>query len=63
MVSRIDIIAFKFKDFSWKNNKVRFTFMGVAAVMLLLLAKAALPFIILLYILFSLGAKAFKLSN
>lgn len=61
MVSRIDIIAFKFKDFSWKNNKLRFAFLAVALILLIVMAKAALPFIILLYILFSLLGKALNL--
>lgn len=61
MVSRIDIIAFKFKDFSWRNNKLRFTFLGIAAVLLILFNIAALPFVILLYIFFSLLGKALNL--
>jgi CDP-diacylglycerol--serine O-phosphatidyltransferase len=61
MISRLDILAFKFKDFSWKNNKVRFTFLVVALVLVILLNKAGLPFVILLYILFSLVSKALKL--
>jgi len=63
MVSRIDIIAFKFKDFSWRNNKLRFTFLGIAAVLLILFGLAALPFVILLYILFSLLGKALNLAG
>lgn len=60
MVSRIDIIAFKFKDFSWKNNKARFTFLPIAVLLLILMGKAALPFVILFYILFSLVSKTLK---
>lgn len=60
LVSRIDIIAFKFKDFSWQNNKARFTFLPLAVLLLLLLGKAALPFIILFYIIFSLMSKGLK---
>ncbi len=60
MVSRIDIIAFKFKDFSWKNNKARFTFLPIAVLLLVLMGKAALPFVILFYILFSLVSKTLK---
>lgn len=60
MVSRIDIIAFKFKDFSWKSNKARFTFLPIAVLLLVLMGKAALPFVILFYILFSLVSKTLK---
>jgi CDP-diacylglycerol--serine O-phosphatidyltransferase len=61
MVSRIDIMAFKFKDFSWTNNKLRFTFLALAVLLLALLGKAALSLIILIYIAFSLVGKALKL--
>lgn len=60
MVSRIDIIAFKFKDFSWEHNKARFTFLFVAVLLIVIMGKAALPFVILFYILFSLVSKALK---
>jgi len=60
MVSRIDIIAFKFKDFSWQNNKARFTFLPVAVLLIAIMGKAALPFVILFYIVFSLVSKSLK---
>jgi len=62
MVSRIEIFAFKFKDFTWKNNKVRFTFIAMSVVLLIVLGKLALPLLILLYILFSLVNNALKLA-
>jgi CDP-diacylglycerol---serine O-phosphatidyltransferase len=61
MVSRIDIMAFKFKDFSWTNNKLRFTFLAFAVLLLALMGKAALSLVILIYIAFSLVGKALKL--
>lgn len=63
MVSRIDIIAFKFKDFGWQHNKLRFTFLALAVLFLLLGGKAAIPLIILFYIAFSLAGKAFKIMG
>lgn len=60
MVSRIDIIAFKFKNFLWVDNKARFTFLSIAVLLIILMGKTALPFIILFYILFSLVSKALK---
>ena len=62
MISRIEFFAFKFKDFTWNNNKVRFTFIAVSLVLLALLGKLALPLLILLYIVFSLMSKALKLA-
>jgi len=63
LVSRIDILAFKFKDFSWQHNKVRFTFLACTVLLLMLLGKPALPLIILLYIGFSLMGKLLKLEG
>jgi CDP-diacylglycerol--serine O-phosphatidyltransferase len=62
MVSRIEIFAFKFKDFTWKNNKIRFTFIAVSVLLLIALGKLALPLLILLYIAFSLLNNALKLA-
>ncbi len=62
LVSRIEFFAFKFKDFTWSNNKVRFTFIAISAVLLAVLGKLALPMLILLYIFFSLVSKALKLA-
>ena len=62
LVSRIEFFAFKFKDFTWSNNKVRFTFIAISAVLLAVLGKLALPILILLYIVFSLVSKALKLA-
>jgi CDP-diacylglycerol--serine O-phosphatidyltransferase len=62
MVSRIEFFAFKFKDFTWNNNKVRFTFIAISVVLLILLGKLALPLLILLYVFFSLVSKALKLA-
>ena len=62
LISRIEIFAFKFKDFTWKSNKVRFTFIAVSLVLLALLGKLALPLLILLYIVFSLVSKVLNLA-
>jgi CDP-diacylglycerol--serine O-phosphatidyltransferase len=63
LVSRIDILAFKFKDFSWQSNKLRFTFMAFAVLLLVLLGKPAVPLVILFYIGFSLAGKVLKLEG
>ena len=63
LVSRIDMMAFKFKDFSWQRNKVRFTFMALAVLLLVLWGKPAVPLIILFYIAFSLAGKVLKLQG
>lgn len=63
LISRIDILAFKFKDFSWEKNKLRFTFLVCAVLLLMLMGKPAIPLIILTYIVFSLVGRALKLQG
>jgi CDP-diacylglycerol---serine O-phosphatidyltransferase len=60
LVSRIEIFALKFKNFSWADNKIRFTFLAISALLLITLQIIAIPLIILLYIGLSLGDKAFS---
>lgn len=50
MVSPIRFFAFKFKNFSWGDNKVRFTFLLLSVLLLVFFQVSAIPFIILLYI-------------
>lgn len=55
LVAELPLFALKFKGFSWSDsqNRLRFVFLGLAVLLLLLLQVAALPLIILLYILLS----------
>ncbi len=62
LLSRIEFFAFKFKDFTWNNNKVRFIFIAISIVLFAFLGKLALPLLILLYIVFSLVSTAVKLA-
>src|SRR5688572_32826892 len=57
LVSRIDLFALKFKNFSWSDNKIRFTFLLMAVLLLIVFKRAALPLIILSYIALSLGVR------
>ncbi len=54
LVSPWELFALKFKNFSWADNKVRFTFMAISVLLLGLWQAAALPFVILLYVAMSL---------
>ena len=54
LVSRIEFFAFKFKSFRWEDNKMRFTFLLLAVLLLISLQYLAVPIVILLYIVFSL---------
>lgn len=60
LVSRIEIFALKFKNFTWADNKVRFTFLALSVLLLAIFQVAAIPLIILLYIGLSLGEKVFS---
>lgn len=57
LVSRFELFALKFKNFGWHDNQLRFTFLGVSVLLFALLQFAALPVIIILYILLSLGVR------
>lgn len=60
LVSPIGLFALKFKNFRWKENKVRFIFLFLSLVLLALLQAVAIPIVILLYIGLSLGLQAFS---
>ncbi len=54
MVSRLPLMAFKFKDFSWKNNAGVYVLLLVALAAIFILEWLAGPVIILAYVLLSL---------
>jgi CDP-diacylglycerol---serine O-phosphatidyltransferase len=51
--AELPLFALKFKDFSWANNNFRFVFLLFSVVLLALFKIAALPLIILSYVLLS----------
>lgn len=57
MVSELPLMAFKFKSFAWAANKVKYSFLIASVGLLVVLHFAAIPLIILLYILLSLIVK------
>lgn len=57
LVSNIELFALKFKDFSWRANKTRFTFLILSVLLIAFFNFAAIPLVVILYILFSLGLK------
>uniref|UniRef100_UPI00404B440A CDP-alcohol phosphatidyltransferase family protein n=1 Tax=Gelidibacter sp. TaxID=2018083 RepID=UPI00404B440A len=52
--SNIKLFALKFKDWSFKNNAARYLFLILSLVLLVILQFAAIPLVIVLYILMSL---------
>lgn len=54
LVSGIEFFAFKFKNFRWADNQIRFTFLILTVLLLITLQILAIPIIIILYIVLSL---------
>lgn len=53
LVSEIRLIALKFKNFGWKGNEFRYSFIAASVFLLLTLHILAVPIILVLYILLS----------
>ncbi len=57
MNAEIPLFSLKFKDYSWRNNKVKFVFVLLTVVLVTLLQFIAIPVVIVLYVLLSLFTK------
>lgn len=55
LVLEVPLFALKFKNFSWTDNKVRYSFLGIDLLLLLFLGVYAVPVIILFYVLLSIA--------
>lgn len=51
--AEIPLFSLKFKNYAWKDNKVKFTFILITILLLVLLHTVAIPLIIILYVLIS----------
>jgi CDP-diacylglycerol--serine O-phosphatidyltransferase len=54
LVAEIPLLALKFKSFAWKGNEIRFSFILISLVLLLVFKIIAIPVIIVFYIALSL---------
>jgi CDP-diacylglycerol--serine O-phosphatidyltransferase len=54
LVMEVPLFALKFKGFGWKGNEIKYIFIIASALLLILLNFAAVPLIVVLYILLSL---------
>ncbi len=54
LVSRLEFFALKFRNFTWRDNRIRFTFLILSILLLVVLKFLAIPIIIILYIVLSL---------
>lgn len=57
MVAEIKLLALKFKNRSWQDNKARFIFVVLSALLLLFFQIEGIPLIIILYLLLSISSK------
>lgn len=53
MVSEIKLFSLKFSSFKWKENKIRYIFIGSAVICLILFQFLAIPILIIFYIFLS----------
>jgi CDP-diacylglycerol--serine O-phosphatidyltransferase len=60
MVSDIPLMAMKFKSFGWKGNEVRFSFLIISVVLLIILQPLAIPIILSLYVFISIITNLFS---
>lgn len=57
LVAELPLFALKFKNLTWKDNATRFIFLGISVILLALVKFAAIPLIIVLYIVLSIVKK------
>lgn len=63
MVSDIPLMAMKFKSFGWKGNQVKYAFLIISLVLLIILQPVAIPIILSLYVLISILNNLFLKKN
>lgn len=63
LIMEMELFALKFNSFRWKDNQIRFTFLIVAGLLLVIFKAAALVFVILIYVLLSLLTYKKPLKN
>lgn len=53
LVAELPLFALKFKNFGWGDNKIRYSFLIISVILLIVFQFIAIPFIIFLYIILS----------
>lgn len=53
LVSKLPLFALKFRNYKFRGNEIRFVFIGLTVLLLILFQYASVPIIILLYIILS----------
>lgn len=57
LIAPVELFALKFKDFSWKHNSMRFTFLLLSVFLIVIWQAGAIPLVILAYVGLSLGKR------
>lgn len=60
LVAPVELFALKFKTYGWQENRLTFTFLALAGLLLILWQLGAMPFVILLYVVLSLLKSWFR---
>lgn len=58
LIAELPLMSLKFSSFNWSENKWRFLLLGISFILIILFSFAAIPFIMLLYILISVFQKS-----
>ncbi|MCW3084283.1 MAG: phosphatidylserine synthase [Bacteroidetes bacterium] len=53
LIAELPLFALKFKNFGWPDNKIRYSFLIISVLLLIVFQVMAIPFIIFLYIVLS----------
>ena len=56
LISEFRLFALKFKTWKWKDNRIRYTFLGSSLIIILIPNHASIAIIVFLYLIFSLCA-------
>jgi CDP-diacylglycerol---serine O-phosphatidyltransferase len=63
LVAEIPLFALKFKDFSWRSNRIKYIFLLLSLLLIIFFKFVAIPLIILLYVLLSLFTKEPEIAS
>jgi CDP-diacylglycerol--serine O-phosphatidyltransferase len=63
MISPIPMFSLKFQDFRWRGNQIRYLFLVISGILLIILQEIALPVIVLIYLLLSITLSMFRINT
>jgi CDP-diacylglycerol---serine O-phosphatidyltransferase len=53
LIAELPLFSLKFKHFKWRGNEIKFVFLGISLVLILLLLAWSIPIIVTLYLILS----------